>query len=97
MAMGEIFVRQSYIYRFSKEAFIQMCKSNWKKNNKNNGIWKKDLNATIKSVYEMVLPKVIHAFAGPLVCCWQEKKMTTNTKVGFRPGLKAGVAAKSRK
>ena len=44
-----------------------------------------------------MLPKVIHAFSGPLVRRWQELKISKEDKVGFRPGLKAGVAAKSSK
>ena len=77
-----------------KEAFIKVCTQNWKKDNKNYGIREGNLNATINLVYEMIIPKVIHAFAWPVVRRWLELKITKDAKVGFRPWLQAGVAAK---
>ena len=77
-----------------KEAFIKVCTQNWRKDNKNYGIREDNLNATINLVYEMIIPKVIHAFAEPVVRLWLESKITKDAKVGFRPGLQAGVAAK---
>ena len=40
---------------------------------------------------------MVHAFAGPLVRCWLELKIARDTKIGFHPGLQAGMAAKSSK
>ena len=80
-----------------EDRFNEICKQCWGMDGKKCGIAEKHLNSTINAVYKIMLPKVIHAFSGPLVRRWQELKISKEDKVGFRPGLKAGVAAKSRK
>ena len=80
-----------------KEYFGKVCVANWTMDDEGYGIKKKDLDATVASVFKTFLPKVIHAFAGPLVRQWQEQKISKDAKVGFRPGLKASSAAKERK